>query len=354
MTRPADEPAAIGAAPVTRPADEPADGPAPRAAVIGAGRMGHGIALEAARAGFQVAVYDSQPGRADAAIAEAEHDAADLVAAGVIASTDVPAVMARLAPAPQLERAAEGAQVVFEAVAEDLAIKRGVFARLDRAAPPNALLLSNTSSIPVSDIAAACQRPQRVALAHWILPPHLIPVVEVAPGRRTSAAAIQAVRALLERMGKWPVVLQRELPGYLINRLQFALLREAMELVGQGVASAEEIDLAVRGSIARRMPALGLFRQADLAGLDVYRQIFHYLAPDLSRAARPPAALRQAVDAGHTGAAAGQGFHAWTEEQRAAYTRRRSAELIRQLRADQTDQPPSTPSGSASASIPSP
>ena len=305
-----------------------------RAAVIGAGRMGHGIALEAARGGFAVAIHDSQPGRAEVAIAEAEADAQDLVAAGLIQTSDIPAIIGRLTPATDLEGAAAGADVVFEAVAEDLEVKRDVFARLDRAAPPGALLLSNTSSLAISDIAASCERPERVALAHWILPPHLIPAVEVAPGPRTSAATILAVRDLLERLGKWPVVLEREMPGYLINRLQFALLREAMDLVGQGVASAEEIDRAVRGSIARRMPVMGLFGQADLAGLDVYRQIFRYLAADLSTVDGPPAALDAAVESGHSGAAAGQGFYSWTEDQRDETLRRRNAELIRLLRAD--------------------
>ena len=304
------------------------------AAVIGAGRMGHGIALEAARGGFQVSIYDTQAGRAEAAISEAKADADDLVAAGVIEAADTPTIVGRLAPASDLESAAAGAEVVFEAVAEDLDIKRSVFARLDRAAPPKALLLSNTSSLAVSDIAAACERPERVALAHWILPPHLIPAVEVAPGPQTSAATIEAVRDLLEQLGKWPVVLEREMPGYLINRLQFALLREAMDLVGQGVASAEEIDRAVRGSIARRMPVMGLFGQADLAGLDVYRQIFRYLAADLSRSDGPPQALNDAVRAGNTGAAAGQGFYSWTEDERDEALRRRNDELIRLLRAD--------------------
>jgi 3-hydroxybutyryl-CoA dehydrogenase len=162
--------------------------------------------------------------------------------------------------------------------------------------------------------------------------------VEVAPGPRTSAATIKAVRDLLERLGKWPVVMDREMPGYLINRLQFALLREAMDLVGQGVASAEEIDRAVRGSIARRMPVMGLFGQADLAGLDVYRQIFRYLAADLSTIDGPPRALDEAVEAGRTGAAAGQGFHSWTEDQRDEALRRRNDELIRLLRADHSEQ----------------
>ena len=305
-----------------------------RAAVIGAGRMGHGIALEAARGGFRVVIHDTQPGRAEAAIGEAADDANDLVAAGLIQASDIPSIVGRLRPATDLESAAAGAEVVFEAVAEDLEVKRRVFARLDRSAPPTALLLSNTSSLAVSDIAAACERPERVALAHWILPPHLIPAVEVAPGPHTSAATIEAVRDLLERLGKWPVVLEREMPGYLINRLQFALLREAMDLVGQGVASAEEIDRAVRGSIARRMPAMGLFGQADLAGLDVYRQIFRYLAADLSRCDGPPQALNDAVLAGNTGAAVGQGFYSWTDDERDEALRRRNAELIRLLRAD--------------------
>lgn len=298
--------------------------------------MGHGIALEAARGGFQVAIHDSQPGRAEVAIAEAESDAHDLVAAGRIQTSDIPAIVGRLTPAIDLESAAADAEVVFEAVAEDLAVKRGVFACLDRAAPPTALLLSNTSSLAISDIATACERPERVALAHWILPPHLIPAVEVAPGPKTSPATIAAVRDLLDRLGKWPVVLEREMPGYLINRLQFALLREAMDLVGQGVASAEEIDRAVRGSIARRMPAMGLFGQADLAGLDVYRQIFRYLAADLSTIEGPPPALDQAVASGRTGAAAGQGFYTWTRDQRDEALRRRNAELIRLLRADRS------------------
>lgn len=302
--------------------------------MIGAGRMGHGIALEAARGGFEVAIFDTQPGRAETAIAEAADDANDLVAAGLIQASDIPGIVSRLTPSTDLESAAARAEVVFEAVAEDLEVKRRVFARLDQATAPTVLLLSNTSSLAISDIAAACQRPERVALAHWILPPHLIPVVEVAPGPRTSAATIATVRDLLERLGKWPVVLEREMPGYLINRLQFTLLREAIDLVGQGVASAEEIDRAVRGSIARRMPVMGLFGQADLAGLDVYRQIFRYLAADLSRSTGSPRILDDAVESGNTGAAAGRGFYEWTEDQRDEALDRRNAELIRLLRAD--------------------
>lgn len=306
----------------------------PRAAVVGAGRMGHGIALELARGGYQVSIYDLQNERSSQAIIEAEQDAADLVSAGVIKSTDVETIIARLRSAPSIKAASDGVEVVFEAVAEDLDVKREVFAHLDQVAPVDALLLSNTSSIGITEIAVSCRYPERVALAHWILPPHLIPVVEVAPGKQTTESTIHAVRDLLESLGKWPVVLNRELPGYLINRLQFALLREAMDLVGQGVASAMEIDRAVRGSIARRMPVLGLFGQADTAGLDVYQQIFRYLAPDLSRGISSPTVLDEAVRTGRTGATAGRGFYEWSPHDVSSTLNRRNAELIRLLQAD--------------------
>ena len=296
--------------------------------------MGHGIALELARGGYRVSIYDLQQGRARQAIIEAEQDAADLVSAGVIKSTDVETIVARLRAVPSIEAAADGVGVVFEAVAEDLAIKREVFAQLDQAAPVDALLLSNTSSIAITEIAVPCRHPERVALAHWILPPHLIPVVEVAPGKQTAESTINAVRNLLESLGKWPVVLNRELPGYLVNRLQFALLREAMDLVGQGVASAMEIDRAVRGSIARRMPVLGLFGQADTAGLDVYQQIFRYLSPDLNRGTEPPTVLDELVRTGRTGATSGSGFYEWSPHDVSLTLNRRNAELIRLLQAD--------------------
>ena len=309
-------------------------GELPRAAVVGAGRMGHGIALELARGGYLVSIYDVQRGRARQAITEAEQDATDLIAAGVIEAADVENIVSRLEAVPSIPAAVDGVDVVFEAVAEDLDIKREVFAQLDQYARVDTLLLSNTSSIGITEIAVSCRYPERVALAHWILPPHLIPVVEVAPGEQTAESTIVAARKLLESLGKWPIVLRCELPGYLINRLQFALLREAMELVGQGVASATEIDRAVRGSIARRMPVLGLFGQADTAGLDVYQQIFRYLAPDLNRGTASPAVLDEAIQSGRTGATSGHGFYPWSPDDVSSTLHRRNAELIRLLRVD--------------------
>ncbi len=307
-----------------------------RAAVVGAGRMGHGIALELARGGFDVAVYDSAPGRADAAVEEARRDAHDLVAAGVLASDGIDAVIDRLTPVKDLEAAGADAEFVAEAVAEDLALKREVFGALDRTCPPTAVLASNTSSISISSIAEACRHPERVVLAHWVLPPHLIPAVEVAPGTATSPDTLNRKRELLASIGKWPIMVSQDLPGYLLNRLQFALLREALHLVGSGVATAAEIDRLVRGSLARRMPVLGLFRQADMAGLDVYQRIFEYLGADLNVSPDQPEALVEKVAAGHIGAATGRGMYTWEPGELEAHTERRNAELVRLLRADRS------------------
>lgn len=302
--------------------------------MVGAGRMGHGIALELARGGFEVSLYDAVPGRAEAAIAEAREDAQDLVRAGVIAAADVDVIVGRLRAAETLADATAGAEFGAEAVAEDLEVKQDVFAELDRLCPPPAILTSNTSSISISEIASGCANPERVALAHWMLPPHLLPIVEIAPGNSTDAATIDSLRELLESIDKWPVVIRKELPGYLMNRLQFALAREALSLIDKGVTTADEIDLLIKGVLARRIPVLGIMRQADMAGLDVYRQIFTYLGPDLDAGAEPPAFLEEAVAAGHTGAREGRGLFTWEPGEFERYVAARNDALIEALRKD--------------------
>ncbi len=305
-----------------------------RAVVVGAGRMGHGIALELARGGFEVALYDSAPGRAEAAVAEARQDAEDLVRAEVIQADAVDEIAGRLRPSDTLEDAASGAMFAAEAVAEDLEVKQAVFQELDRLCPAPTILASNTSSISITEIAERCTHPERVVLAHWMLPPHLLPVVEIAPGAMTDDASIGGIRELLESLDKWPVLVRMEVPGYLLNRLQFALAREALSLIAKGVTTPEEVDMLMKGVLARRMPTLGIMRQADMAGLDVYRQIFKYLGPDLESSGDPPGLLDLAVAAGHTGAREGRGFFEWEPGEAERYTAERNEALIRLLRND--------------------
>ncbi len=309
------------------------DAPA-NVAVVGAGRMGHGIALEFARGGHHVRMFDTAPGRAAAAIEEARRDASDLVSAGLIAPDGVDDVMARLEPADDLSDAVETAELVTEAIIEDLDAKRALFAELDRLCPPPVILASNTSGISITAIGAACRCPERVVLTHWLLPPHLMPVIEIAAPDGVNRSALERMRRLLEALGKWPVHVRRDVPGYLLNRIQFALAREAMHLVSEGIATPDELDRLVRGSLARRMPIVGIFGQADMAGLDVYHQIYSYLSAELDASAEPPVALSDKVAAGHTGATAGRGFYEWPPGRLDRMVADRNAELIRLLRQD--------------------
>ena len=296
--------------------------------------MGHGIALELARGGFQVRMYDSAPGRSRAAMEEIRQDAADLVEAGVLERGDVDRVIDRVCPCDGMEEAVAGVEFVEEAIIEDLEAKRRVFAELDRLCPPPVVLASNTSSISVTEIAEACEHPERVVLAHFSIPPHLLPAVEVAPGDRTDQATVEATCELLESIDKWPIRIRKDIPGYLLNRIQYAMVREALALVADGIATPEDIDRLLRGTLARRMPVLGVFRQLDLAGVDVYHSVFQYVAAHLNASPDPPAILAEKLAAGRAGAGRGGGFYAWGPGELEEFTRRRNAELIRMLRAD--------------------
>ena len=227
-----------------------------------------------------------------------------------------------------------GVGFVEEAVIEDLAAKRQVFAELDRLCPPPVVLASNTSSISITQIAAACAHPERVVLAHFSIPPHLLPAVEVAPGERTDQATVDATCELLESIGKWPIRVRKDIPGYLLNRIQYAMVREALALVADGIATPEDIDRLLRGTLARRMPVLGIFRQLDLAGVDIYHNVFQYLAAHLNASPDPPPVLAEKLAAGRAGAGRGGGFYAWGPGELEEFTGRRNAELVRMLRAD--------------------
>ncbi len=309
------------------------DAPA-NVAVVGAGRMGHGIALEFARGGHHVRLFDTAPGRAAAAIEEARRDASDLVSAGLIAPDEVDDVVARLEASDHLVDAVGAAELVTEAIIEEIGAKQALFAELDRLCAPSAILASNTSGISITAIGAVCQRPERVVLTHWLLPPHLIPVIEIASPDGVDQSALERTRRVLEALGKWPVHVRRDVPGYLMNRIQFALAREAMHLVAEGIATPEELDRLVRGALARRMPTVGVFGQADMAGLDVYYLIYSYLSAELDASAEPPVALAEKIAAGHTGAAAGRGFYEWPPGELDRMVAARNAELIRLLRQD--------------------
>lgn len=256
-----------------------------KVAVIGSGLMGAGIATLFVDAGHDVVVHDTDAARAEAVAADigARHEAI-------------------------LEDAVRGADVVFEAVAEDEGIKRTLYARIG-AVSPGAIVASNTSSIAPSVLADAVADPRRFAIAHFFNPPGTVPLVEVVPGPDTDPAVLEILAGMLTDAGRTPVVLRRAVPGFVANRLQAALLREAFALEAEGVASFADIDHIVRAGLGARWAAAGPFTVTDLGGLDVWESVCTRLFPDLDASTQAPAALRERVAAGRLGAKTGEGIY---------------------------------------------
>jgi 3-hydroxybutyryl-CoA dehydrogenase len=303
-------------------------------AVIGAGLMGHGIALEFAAAGYEVAFTDQTRGVLDSALARARNGLELLAGAGRVAPRDIEAVLLRMSPKLGLRSAVKDADLVVEAVSEDLDLKRRVFAELDAEAPARAILLSNTSTYLPGALAAVTGRPDRVAVAHYFNPPHLLPVVELVRGPQTSAETVAAVHGMYLRMGKRPAVVQKECLGFIGNRLQFAMFREALSLVQSGAATAPEIDEIVRNSFGRRLSVAGPFELRELIGLDLAARIGAVITPTLDNFTEVPPVLAGKVHKGELGTKTGRGFYSWTPESAEALRLRIGRGLIEMAKWD--------------------
>jgi 3-hydroxybutyryl-CoA dehydrogenase len=278
-------------------------------AVIGAGTMGHGIAQVAAQAGYAVRLADALPGAAARGLERIRSNLDGAVRRGKATEAERDAALARIAPAAEAAAAARGAALVIEAVPEDLALKRALFAALDGAAP-GAVLATNTSSLSVAAIAAAVADPSRVVGMHFFNPVHLMRLVEVVVHDRTGAAARETVVEAARRMGKEPIVV-RDSPGFASSRLGVALGLEAIRMVEERVAAPEDIDRAM--TLGYNHP-VGPLRLTDLVGLDVRLAIARYLHQALGDARfAPPALLERMVAEGKLGKKAGQGFYPWPE-----------------------------------------
>jgi 3-hydroxybutyryl-CoA dehydrogenase len=280
-----------------------------RVAVVGAGTMGHGIAYVAALAGCEVRLTDARADALPHALAKIEELLAGGMKRGKLTESDRAAVQDRLRTENTLERAAAGADAVIEAVIEDLALKRRLFADVERAAPAGALLASNTSSLSIGEIAAGMQAPGRLVGMHFFNPVHLMKLVEVVTHEaRASSEPVERAVAFARQLGKEPIVV-RDSPGFASSRLGVVLGLEAMRMLEQGVASAEDIDKAMELGYNHPMGPLKL---TDLVGLDVRLAIAEYLFATLGRAQyEPPTILRDKVKRGELGKKTGKGFYTW-------------------------------------------
>jgi 3-hydroxybutyryl-CoA dehydrogenase len=284
-------------------------------AVVGVGLMGRRIAGQFARGGYDVVITDSNAGVLAAACREA---AAMARGNGSVRADSV------------LAAAVEHADLVIEAIAEDLHAKQELFALLSTSAPA-AVLATNTSVLPVTAVAARAGDPSLVVGTHWWNPPDLIPVVEVVRGKHTDPAVVERVVAALSHLGKVPVRVNRDVPGFIGNRLQHALWREAIALIADGVCDAETVDLVVRNTIGLRLGEMGPIENADYVGLDLTLAIHDAVLPSLNRDPFPSPLLRELVAQGNFGARSGRGFLGWPGGARERAASRLSAHIEAQL-----------------------
>ncbi len=292
------------------------------AGIVGGGLMGAGIATKFALAGHEILLLETSLARRATIPAVIAGILEELHAAGVITSAGSEAArirvklvgdLAELAPAP----------LVIEVIPEILTAKQELYRKLESVLAPDALLASNTSGFMPDDLAAGLAYPGRFLLTHFWNPPHAIPLVEVVPGTRTAPGLVEQAVAVLRGIGADPVVLCKAIPGFIGNRLQFAILREALHLVRAGVAEPETIDAVMKASLGRRYGIAGPFESADLGGLETILQVGTHLMPELAKDEGVLEVLRAHTAKGEKGAASGAGFYQWTDERRAAMRQKR-------------------------------
>ena len=309
-------------------------------AVLGTGTMAPAIALLCSKLGYNVSIW----GRSDTSLQRAFDRLKSHLQTyrenNLIQEEQAELILSRIAGVSTLEEAVRGADFVIEAVAEDLNLKKDIFSVVDRVCQETTIIATNTSGLSITEIASATNRPEKVVGTHFWNPPHMIPLVEIVRGEKTSEETIGIAAELMTAIGKTPVIVQKDIPGFIGNRLQFALLREALFIVEQGVASIEDVDTTVKMSFGARLPITGPLESADLGGLDVYVAISKYLMPDLCKSTEVPALLVDAVKSGRLGVKSGAGLYEWTPAAISRIIKAREQELMRFFYTDRTGSTP--------------
>jgi 3-hydroxybutyryl-CoA dehydrogenase len=303
------------------------------AAVIGTGMMGPGIAATLALGGLRTTMVSRSAEGAARGLEKARGHIRVLNENGLTDDERAAAAREGLTASAEFDAVIPGADLVIESGPEKMEFKQEIFARMDRLTPPEAVLATNTSGLSVTAVAARCGRPERVLAAHFWNPPHLMPLVEIVKGERTCDEAAQAVRALLIHCGKVAVLVKKDRPGQLGNRLQHALWREAVNIVAEGIADAADVDLAAKTGFGLRLPVYGIFEHLDAVGVEMCTDIMHYIAQDLYNQPQAPPYLRDMIREGRRGARSGQGFYDWSKKDLKRVLERRDRFVMEFLRA---------------------
>ncbi|MDP9987647.1 3-hydroxyacyl-CoA dehydrogenase family protein [Arthrobacter sp. FW306-05-C] len=276
-------------------------------AVVGSGYMGGGIAQVLALAGARVALADVSAEIAQSNYERLLKESDEFVAAGLFPANATDLLKENLWAAKDIEEAVAGAEYIEEAVPEVLEIKHATLSRISAAARPDAIIGSNTSTISIAKLAEVVENPERFLGVHFSNPAPFIPGVEVIPHEGTSEATVQAARTIVGETGKETATV-KDVTGFVLNRLQYALFHEAAQVVEEGIASAEDVDTLVRTTFGFRLPFFGPFAIADMAGLDVYAFCYKSLQTGFPERFATPKILQEKVDAGQLGTKTGSGF----------------------------------------------
>jgi 3-hydroxybutyryl-CoA dehydrogenase len=283
-------------------------------AVIGAGLMGHGIAQVFAQKDYLVTLYDLNHIILGKALSQIRSNLETFVEVGLETEERVEKVLSNIRISVDLKDAVKGVHFVIEAASEDLMLKMNLFEELDQYCSREAILASNTSTFPISEIGRKVKRKERLVITHWFNPPYIIPTVEVVRGETTSEEVFQISYQLMKKVGKRPIKVLKEIPGFLMNRIQTAMIREILSLLEQGVAVPEDIDEGVMGSFGLRLAVLGPLQIMDMGGLDIINSSMTYLYPLIDRSVEIQTVLRKKIEQGHLGLKTGQGFFRYQQE----------------------------------------
>jgi 3-hydroxybutyryl-CoA dehydrogenase len=303
-----------------------------KVAVVGSGVMGHGIAQLYALAGFPVSLHDVREEYLDGALRAMEDSLSLLVKEEFVTEAQKQEALRRVFRTTDLAEAVKDADFITEAIPEVLEVKWELFAALERLAKLDAIIASNTSTLPISRMAMHSATPHRMIITHFFNPAQLVPLVEIVKHEKTTRPVVETTTELMRKIGKRPVLLKKEVPGFIANRLQVAIVREAFHLLNEGVADARDIDAAITAGPGFRWAFIGPIETADFGGLDTWKRVIDNLAPELDKRESAPERIVESVRGGNLGTKTGKGIFSYSDVSVPEKIRERDTNFIRLLK----------------------
>ncbi len=304
--------------------------------VLGSGIMGHGIAQSFLMGGYEVVLFDISDPILATARAHVKKNLELFFKSDIIKEEEIEACMGKLSTTTDLEKAVCEADFIVEAVPEDLNLKQNLFEKIESFCSETAIIASNTSSLTLKEIGERVKHKSRLVVTHWFNPPHIVPTVEVVKTEDTSDETANVAYTLMEKIKKSPVLVNWEIPGFIVNRIQIAMVREVLNLYKMGVASAADIDRAVKGSMGFRLASIGPLLTIDLGGVKLWRSVCANLLPQIESATTTPASLEDLTAEGHDGIKSGKGFYDYSvdfsEEDLDKVVQQRDQEFLNRLK----------------------